>query len=120
MTADNEDAAGTAGQREDFVGQLASDGKGNVTGGSLDLNAFGATQTGCVSSTAPCVAITNGTYLPAPAGSLRGTMALPLTTTPSATTRNLVLYMVSPTLFYVLDTDPAPSGTAIGVINNQF
>ena len=47
-------------------------------------------------------------------------MALPLNTTPSATTRNLVLYMVSPTLFYVLDADPSPAGTAIGVIYNQF
>jgi hypothetical protein len=27
---------------------------------------------------------------------------------------------VSPTLFYVLDTDPAPAGATIGVINNQF
>jgi hypothetical protein len=26
--------------------------------------------------------------------------------------------MVSPTLFYVLETDP--TGTAIGLINNQF
>jgi hypothetical protein len=31
-----------------------------------------------------------------------------------------VLYMVSPTLFYVLDTDQSPAGTALGVINNQF
>jgi hypothetical protein len=44
-------------------------------------------------------------------------MSLPLSTTP-ATTRNLVLYMVSPTLFFVLDTDS--TGTAIGAINNQF
>src|SRR4029077_2763969 len=103
------DAAGTAGQREDFLGQFTSSGSGTGLAGTLDLNDFGATQTD--------VAITNGTYLPA--GSLRATMALPLTTTPSAT-RNLVLYMVSPTLFYVLDTDPAPAGAAIGVIDNQF
>ncbi len=102
-------AAGTAGQREDFLGQLTSDGKGNVTVGSLDLNDFGATQTG--------LAITNGTFLPTPAVNLRGTMSLPLGTAP-ATTRNWVLYMVSPTLFYALDTDPA--GTAIGAIYNQF
>jgi hypothetical protein len=102
------DAAATAGNREDFLGQLTSSGKGTGLAGTLDLNDFGATQTG--------VAITNGTYLPVPMGSLRGTMALPVATTP-ATTRNLVLYMVSPTLFYVLDTDPAP---AIGAINNQF
>jgi hypothetical protein len=114
------DAAGTAGNREDFLGQLTSAGSGTGLAGNLDLNDFGATQTGCVPLTTACVAITNGTYLPVPAGSLRATMVLPLTTTPSATTRNLVLYMVSPTLFYVLDADPAPAGTAIGVINNQF
>ncbi len=106
------DAAGTAGHPEDFLGQLTSDGKGNVTGGSFDLNDFGATQTG--------VAIGNGTYLAPPTGSLRGTMAFPLNTTPSSTTRNLVLYMVSPTLFYALDADPSPAGTAIGVLYNQF
>lgn len=104
------DAAGTAGNREDLLGQVTSAGSGTGLAGTLDLNDFGATQTP--------VAIANGTYLPAPAGSLRATMALPLTTVSGATTRNLVLYMVSPTLFYVLDTDPA--GTAIGVIDNQF
>jgi hypothetical protein len=105
------DAAGTAGHREDFLGQFTSNGSGTGLAGTLDFNDFGATQAG--------VAIANGTYLPVPAGSLRATMAFPLTTTPS-TTRNFVLYMVSPTLFYALDTDPAPSGTAIGVIDNQF
>jgi hypothetical protein len=103
------DAAGTAGKREDFLGQLTADGKGNVTAGSLDLNDFGATQ--------PGLAITNGTYVPTPTVSNRGTMSLPLNTTP-ATTRNLVLYMVSPTLFFALDTDT--TGTAIGTIYNQF
>jgi hypothetical protein len=44
-------------------------------------------------------------------------MTLPIATSPS-TTRNLVLYMVSPTLFYALDTDA--TGTALGVIVNQF
>jgi hypothetical protein len=103
------DAAGAAGNREDFLGQFTSAGSGAELAGTLDLNDFGTTQTG--------VAITNGTYLPA--GNLRGTVSLPLTTTP-ATTRNLVLYMVSPTQFYVLDTDPAPAGTALGTIYNQF
>ena len=101
------DAAGTAGNREDFLGQLTSTGSGTGLAGTLDLNDFGTTQTG--------VAIANGTYLPA--GSLRGTMSLPQATSP-ATTRNLVLYMVSPTQFYVLDTDT--TGTAIGTLNNQF
>jgi hypothetical protein len=103
------DAAGTAGSREDFVGQVTSSGSGTGLAGTLDLNDFGATQTG--------IAIANGMYLAA--GNLRGTMSLPLATTP-AITRNLVFYMVSPTLFYVLDADPAPAGTALGVINNQF
>jgi hypothetical protein len=106
------DAAGTAGQREDLLGQFTSAGSGTGLAGTLDLNDYGATQTG--------VAIANGTYLPVPAGSLRGTMVLPANTAPSATTRNLVLYMVSPTLFYALDTDPAPAGTALGTIYNQF
>jgi hypothetical protein len=106
------DAAGAAGNREDFLGQLTSSGSGTGLAGTLDLNDFGATQTG--------VAIANGTYLPSPAGTLRGTMALPVATAPSATTRNLVLYMVSPTLFYALDTDASPAGTAIGAIYNQF
>ena len=68
---------------------------------NLDLNDFGATK-GCV-PLHDCV-ITNGTYLllRRKPSSDNGS---PLTTTPSATTRNLVLYMVSPTLFYVLDTD---------------
>jgi hypothetical protein len=102
------DAAGAAGQREDFLGQLTSTGSGTGLVGTLDLNDFGATQTG--------VAIMNGTYLPA--GSLRATMALPLTTAPSATTRNLVMYMVSPTQFYFLEMDS--TGTAIGTLDNQF
>jgi len=103
------DAPGTAGQRADFLGQVTSSGSGKGLAGTLDLNDFGATQTGVV--------IANGTYMPMPPGSLRATMSLSLSTTP-ATTRNLVLYMVSPTLFFALDTDS--TGTAIGAINNQF
>ena len=103
------DAAAPGGNREDFVGQLTSSGSGTGLSGSFDLNDFGATQTG--------IAIANGTYLPVPAGTLRAAVALPLATSP-ATTRNLVLYMVSPTLYYALETDA--TGTAVGVINNQF
>jgi hypothetical protein len=103
------DAAGSAGHRDDFLGQLTSSGSGAGLAGSLDVNDFGGTQTG--------LAISNGTYLPVPANSLRGTMALPLGTTPSST-RNLVLYMASPTLFYALDT--ITTGTALGTLNNQF
>jgi hypothetical protein len=103
-------AAGTAGNREDFVGQLTSAGTGTGITGTLDLNNFGTTQLG--------IPIVGGSY-PPPAAGIRETLALPLTTTP-ASTRNLVFYMVRPTLFFVLDTDAAPAGTAIGVMNNQF
>jgi hypothetical protein len=113
------DAAGAAGNREDFLGQITADGKGNVTGGSLDFNDFGATETGCVPLTTNCISIPSGTY-PPPAGGLRETLTLALNTPGGTTARNFVLYMVSPTLFYALDTDPSPAGTALGVINNQF
>ena len=95
-------AAGSAGKRADILGRLSSNGSGTVTGGVLDINSFGATQVG--------VAI-NGTYLPVPAGTLRGTMSL-------SPTRSLVLYLVSPTQFYVLDTDT--TGTALGSLFKQF
>lgn len=106
------DTAGAGGNREDFLGQLTSAGSGPTLAGTLDLNDFGAAQTG--------VAIGNGTYQATPAATFRGTMTLPLATIPGATTRNLVLYMVSPTLFYALDADPSPAGAAIGAIYNQF
>lgn len=96
-------AAGSAGQREDIVGQLTADGIGDVTSGSLDINDFGVTQT---------VAPNIGTYLPTPAGTLRGTMVF------GSPARNFVLYMVSPTQFFVLGTDS--TGTAIGSLYNQF
>lgn len=112
------DAAGAGGNREDFLGQFTSTGSGTGLTGDLDLNDFDVTQTGCVPLTMNCVAIMNGMYSPAPVGSLRGTISLPLTTAPNPTTRNLVLYLVSPTLFYALDTDT--TGTAVGVIYNQF
>jgi hypothetical protein len=106
------DAAGTAGSREDFLGQVTSAGTGKGLAGNLDLNDFGATQSP--------VAITNGLYAASPTVGIRATMSLPLTTTPSTTTRNLVLYMVSPSLFYALDVDAAPAGMAFGTINLQF
>jgi hypothetical protein len=103
------DAAGSAGNREDFLGQLTSSGLGTGLTGTLDLNDFGATQTG--------IGITNGMYTAS--GGIRGTLSLPLATSPS-TMRSLVFYLVSPSLFYILDVDQAPAGTALGVINNQF
>jgi hypothetical protein len=93
-----------AAGREDILGQITSDGKGKLTGGSLDTNSFGVTTAGTANT---------GTYLPdtIPATTLRAVAHL--TSAP-----NLVLYMVSPTLFYVLDT--AATGTAIGTLDNQF
>jgi hypothetical protein len=95
-------AAGAGGRREDIVGQLTANGTGNVTSGSLDINSFGATQTGV-----PIM----GTYLPTPAGTLRATMNL-------SPTRSLVLYQISPTQFYLLDTDAM--NVASGSLYNQF
>ncbi len=91
---------------EDFVGQLTSNGTDNVTSGSLDINNFGTTQAGVAQV---------GTYLPGPpavlpAITLRGTMTL--------TSGNFVLYLVSPTQFYVLG--PNSTGVAVGSIYHQF
>jgi hypothetical protein len=99
---------GPTANREDSVGQMTSAGTGTGITGTLDLNNFGTTQTG--------IAIVGGSY-PPPAAGIRETLALPLSTTPPST-RNFVFYMVSPKLFFVLDTDA--TGTALGVINNQF
>jgi hypothetical protein len=99
-------AAGAAGKPENLVGQLTADGAGKWKSGSLDINNNTATQTG-VPQTGMYAADSS------PATTLRGTAHL--TTTP-----NLVLYMVSPTLFYVLDVDPSPAGSTVGVLYNQF
>ena len=104
------DAAGTAGSREDLVGQVTSNGSGAGIAGTVDLN-VGATQTG--------LAINNGGFLPNPSGTLRATMSFPIASSPSVT-RTFAVYMVSPKIFYFLDIDSAPAGTALGVINNQF
>jgi hypothetical protein len=111
-------AAGASGNREDFLGQLTSAGTGTGLTGTLDLNNFGTAQAG--------IPIVGGTY-PPPVGTsttnpvvstdIRETMSLPLSVTP-ASTRSFVFYMVSPTQFFALDTDT--TGTALGVINNQF
>ena len=97
----------TTGNEEDLLGQFTGDGKGNVAGGSIDINSFGTTQVG--------VAI-NLTAQPNQAGTLRGALALP--TNPVIPPQNFVLYLVSPTQFYMLNTDT--TGTAIGAIYNQF
>ena len=105
------DAAGANGAREDLVGQVTSNGSGAGIAGTVDINDFGATQAN--------LAITNGGSLPNPSNSLRATVSFPIASSPSVT-RTFAVYMVSPTLFYFLDLDSAPAGTALGVINNQF
>lgn len=107
------DAAGSAGHDEDFLGQLTSaTASGSPTAtwnGTLDDNDFGSTQI--------TVPVANGAYSPASSAAARTTATVPLGN-PVSATRNLVLYMVSSNLFYALDVDT--TGTAIGLIGNQF
>ena len=96
--------AGTnaAGKEEDFVGQLTSNGAGTVTSGSLDINNLRHdTRTGVTEI---------GTYT-AVAANGRATMLL-------NPTRNFVLYFVSPTQVFALDTDA--TDVAIGSLYKQF
>ena len=86
---------------EDFVGQLTSNGTGNITSGSLDINNFGATQT---------VTPNVGNYTTVSASGRTTILINP--------TRNLVLYFVSPTQAYALDTDNAT--VAVGSLYHQF
>ena len=89
-------------QEEDVVGQLSANGTGNVTAASLDINNFGALAAGQTAI---------GTYTAVGASSGRTTVLL-------NPTRNLVLYFVSPTQAYALDTDT--TGAAIGSLDRQF
>ena len=89
-------------QKEDIAGQLTANGAGNVTSGSLDINNFGTLLTGQTII---------GTYTSVVASSGRTTMLF-------NPTRNLVLYFVSPTQVYALDTDT--TGAAIGSLYKQF
>ena len=89
-------------QEQDVVGQLNANGTGNVTAASLDINNFGALTTGQTAI---------GTYTPVAASSGRTTVLL-------NPTRNLVLYLVSPTQAYALHTET--TGAASGSLNKQF
>jgi hypothetical protein len=91
-----------AKQEEDIVGQLSANGTGNVTAASLDINNFGTLTTGQTAI---------GTYTAVAASSGRTTVLL-------NPTRNLVLYLVSPTQAYALDTDT--TAAASGSLNKQF
>jgi hypothetical protein len=93
--------ANAAGNEEDLVGQLTSSGAGTVTSGSLDINNFGATQVGVGSIGTYTTVATNG----------RSTMLL-------NPTRHFVLYFVSPTQVFALDTDAAD--VAVGSLYKQF
>ena len=73
------------GNEEDFVGQLKSNGVGTVTSGSLDVNNFGATQTGLSNL---------GTYS---INTLNGRITMQLTQP-----QNLILYLVSPTRAFAM------------------
>jgi hypothetical protein len=75
----------SAGNEQDFVGQLKTNGAGTVTSGSLDINNFGATQTGVSNIGTYATIATNG----------RTTMTL---TQP----QSLVLYFVSPTQIFAI------------------
>jgi len=90
-----------ANKEQDILGQLSANGTGNVTSGMLDINNFGVTQTGVAGI---------GTYTTVePNG--RTTMLL-------NPTQNLVLYFVSPTQVFALDTDT--TGVAAGTLYKQF
>src|SRR4029077_7135271 len=83
----------SAGNEQDFVGQLKTNGAGIVTAGSLDINNFGAIQTG----------VSNiGTY---------GTIATNGRTTMTLTQpQNLVWYFFSSTQIFAMvgvDTNKA-------------
>ena len=90
-----------AQRKEDVIGQLSADGTGKITGGALDINNFGTLATGQANQ---------GTYTTVDANG-RTTMLL-------SPTRNLVLYFVSPTQLYALDTDA--SDVAVGSLDKQF
>ena len=77
----NERRRYATGKRQDIVGKLAANGTGSVTASSLDVNNFGTTQIAVPSI---------GTYT-AVAANGRTTMLF------NSPTRNLVLYLVSPT-----------------------
>jgi hypothetical protein len=91
-----------ASQKEDVVGQLSANGTGNVTAGTQDINNFGTVLVGQAAV---------GTYTSVAASSGRTTMLL-------NPTRNLVLYFISPTQAYTLDTDT--TAAAIGSLYKQF
>ncbi len=105
-------AAGANATREDLVGQFNVGSTGSLVAnaagsfGSLDINNSDPNNPGVTQT----VALTSGAMT---AGS-RSTMVL----NSSGSTRNFVLYLVSPTQLFVMSTDP--TGVALGSLYQQF
>jgi hypothetical protein len=97
--------AGTdgSGKEQDFVGQLTTNGVGLVKSGSLDINDFGATQTGISDL---------GTYT---INTVTGRVAMPLTEPQS-----LIMYVISPTQAFVMVGADSNHTVASGSLYNQF
>jgi hypothetical protein len=97
--------AGTDGSKneQDFVGQLTTNGVGLVKSGALDVNDFGATQTG----------VSNlGTYA---INTVTGRVTMPLTQP-----QNLVLYLVSPTQAFAMVGADVNHTVASGSLYHQY
>ena len=91
------------GKEEDFLGQLTTNGVGLVKSGSLDINDFGATQTG----------VSNiGTYS---INTLNGRITVQLTQP-----QNLVLYLVSPTQAFAMVGADSNHTVASGSLYQQY
>jgi len=97
--------AGTdgSGKEQDFVGQLTTNGVGLVKSGSLDINDFGATQTG----------VSNlGTYA---INTVTGRITMQLTEP-----QNLVFYLISPTQAFAMVGTDSNHTVASGSLYNQY
>jgi hypothetical protein len=97
--------AGTdgSGKEQDFVGQLTTNGVGLVKSGSLDINDFGATQTG----------VSNlGTYA---INTVTGRITMPLTQP-----QTLVLYLISPTQAFAMVGTDSKHTVASGSLYHQY
>ncbi len=92
----------------DASGQIAISSTGSVTGGTLDINTFGAT-----SAADP---ITTGSSLAAPDANGRGTGQI-VTSNPSSTFK-IVYYLIDDNTALIFDQDTTPIAT--GAVTRQF
>ena len=105
------DAAAVTG-RQDILGQINVGSTGALvanpagTFGSLDINNSGGL------GTTETLSLSGGSF----AAGNRATLAL----TSGTTTRNYVLYLVSPTQLFIMDTNTSPAGVASGSLYQQF